>query len=474
MKLAKRILAASFALVMAASLASCGGSGSGDSSSQAKLSKLNEKQEEMVKTLLDKLPEKELKNKTIKWLAHYDINPADGKAASPALSLFQQKYGGKVESKISTYETRYDDLATAVMSGQSPDFFPADDMDTFPKGAIKNQFDPIDDYIDLSSDLWANTKDIADTFSINGKHYIAVIQPTPSYVCFYNKTTIEDAGFDQPAELFENGEWDWNVFEQMCNDFTNADEDMYALDGYWYNKAISESCGVPMITMQDGKLVQNMSDPEIEKIQTRMYELEKNEVVFPRCDNNWKTRGNGETGDGLGSGKTLFIPVGIWAIEDAPEKTKLFGDISSGEVMFVPMPKNPDSDTYYISSRVNGYNLCHNAPNPEGFAAYMDCVKTAADSDVASEIFAEQLKDDYKWTDELIEMRKKVYAMAMENPVFDIQEGVSADLKTIMQDVSQATMITGGDSMTWTECRTSNEGSVKYLINEANDAMAKM
>lgn len=473
MKLAKRLLAGSLALIMAAAMASCD-KGDGDSSSTANASKLTAKQEEMVKGLMDKLPEIELENKTIKWLAHYDINPADGKAASPALTLFQKKYGGKIESKVTTYDTRYDDLATAVMSGQSPDFFPADDMDTFPKGAIKKQFEPIDDYIDYNSELWADTKDIADQFSINGKHYIAVIQPTPSYACFYNKTTIEDEGFEQPADLFEKGEWDWDIFEQMCLDFTNADEDKYALDGYWYNNAISESCGVPIITMQDGKVVQNMSSPEIEKIQSRMYDLQKNEVVFPRCDNNWNTRGNGENGDGLGSHKTLFIPIGIWAIEEPLKKTALFGDMEAGEIMFVPMPKNPASDTYYISARINGYNLCYKAPNPEGFAAYMTCVKTASDSDVSSEIFEEQLRDEYKWNDEMIAMRKKIYEMTKENPVFDIHDGVSSDLKTIMNDVNQATMITGGDSMTWTECRTSNEGSVKYLIKEANDELAAL
>lgn len=474
MKLAKRLLAGSLALIMAAGMASCGSSGSGDDESKANLSKLNAKQEEMVKTLLDKLPEKELANKTIKWLGHYDINPADGKAASPTLSLFQQKYGGKVESKVTTWETRYDDLATAVMSGQAPDFFPADDMDTFPKGVIKNQFEAIDDYIDLDSELWADTKSAADMFSVNGKHYVAVVQVTPAYACIYNTKTIEEAGYEQPADLFEEGKWDWDEFEKMCLDFTDAEEDKYALDGYWYTKAISDSCGVPLITMKDGKVVQNMSNPEVEKIQSRMYELQKNEIVFPRCDNNWKTRGTGETGDGIGSGLTLFVPTGIWALEEPVNKTKLFGDVSSGEVMFVPMPKNPESDKYYISSRVNGYNLCYKAPNPEGFAAYMECAKTVANSEVSSEIFEEQLRDEYKWSEDMIAMRKKIYEMAKENPVFDLQEGVSADLKTIMENVNQGTMITGGDAKTWTEIRTSEEGGVKYLINEANDALAKI
>ena len=160
-----------------------------------------------------------------------------------------------------------------------------------------------------------------------------------------------------------------------------------------------------------------------------MYELQKNEVVFPRCDNNWNTRGNGENGDGLGSHKTLFIPIGIWAIEEPLKKTALFGDMEAGEIMFVPMPKNPASDTYYISARISGYNLCYKAPNPEGFAAYMACVKTATDSDVSTEIFEEQLRDEYKWNDEMIAMRKKIYEMTKENPVFDIHDGVSSDLE---------------------------------------------
>ena len=40
------------------------------------------------------------------------------------------------------------------MANDSPDFFPADDMDAFPKGAIKAMFEPIDDVVDFSSDIW--------------------------------------------------------------------------------------------------------------------------------------------------------------------------------------------------------------------------------------------------------------------------------------------------------------------------------
>ena len=473
MKLAKQLLAGSVALIMALGMASCTNSDDNDNTNG---SGFTDEQKEIVEKMKDKLPDDakdSQKGKSITWLAHYDINPADGKISSPGLELFHTVYGGTIKYQATTWENRYNDLATGVMSGNGPDFFPADDMDTFPRGAIKQQFDPIDDYIDYSSDLWASSKEQADAFQFNGKHYICVINTLPTYACVYNKNTIEDNGFDDPAELFEKGEWDWDIFEKMCKDFTNEDEEKYGLDGYWYNKAISESSGVPMITLEDGLLVQKMSDPKIEKVQNMMYELQKYNVVFPRYKNDWNTRGSGANGEGLGSGLTLFIPIGLYAIEDSPENTKNFGSIEDGEVMFVPMPKDPDSDTYYISAKVSGYNLCHNAPNPEGFKAYMTCLKVAADNGGA-DIYEDQLKNEYKWTDEMIEMRQKMYQMVIDNPVYDIQDGVSPELKTLMQNVSQATMITGGDAMSWTKCRSSNQSGVQWLLDDANKEIKKV
>lgn len=467
MKLVKRLTAATLALTLTASLAACGDSdASSTGSSVAPGKEMNDSQNQMVDALADQLPDKELENKTITWLAHYDINPTEGKVMPPALRLFQTKYDGKIAFSQCEFGDRYTKLASQVMANQSPDFFPADDMDVFPKGAIKAMFQPIDDYVDLNSDLWKQSKEYCDQFMFNGKHYVAVIEPTPNYACVYNRKTMEDNSYDDPAELFANDEWDWDVFTEMCVDFTNPDEDKYGLDGYWYNKALSETSGVPMIGLEDGKLVSNMSNPLIEKVQERMYNLQKDGVVYPRSENNWNTRGGGETGNGLGSYQTLFIPVGLWAIECPPESCKMFGDVEAGEVMFVPMPKNPDADAYYVSARVNGYVICNGAPNPEGVAAYLDCIQIS--NQQANQITFDVLKDDYKWSDEMIEMRKTLYSMAAEHPVFDFQSGVSPDMDKLMETVSQATMISGGNETTWTACRTENEAAVEYLIKEAN------
>jgi ABC-type glycerol-3-phosphate transport system substrate-binding protein len=463
----KRLLAGVCALTLCCGLAACGSGSSSDESSTADSIALNEDQANQVKELESQLEDIELENTTIKWMAHYDINPGDGQVVAPGLQLFKDKYNGTIEYVQTTWDNRYTDLAKAVMANDSPDFFPASDMDGFPKGAIKAMFEPIDDYIDFDSDLWSDVKSTTDSFEFNGGHYVAAIQSAPNFVCIYNTKTIEDAGYEDPAELYYNDEWTWSKFTEMCLDFTDADNDKYALDGYWYGRALSDTCGVPLIGLEDGKLVNNMSNASIAKVQEMMYELQKNEVVFDRSSNNWSTRGDGTTGEGLGSGLTLFIPVGLWGIEDSPENVTAFGDVEAGEIMFCPMPRMDDSDTYYVSARVEGYFLVKNAPNPEGFAAYMNCLKVA--NAQASNITEEQLRDEYKWNDDMIAMREEIYRLVNENPVYDFEDGVSAELTTQMQSVNQATMITGGGATTWTACVSEYEKAVDYLIKEANE-----
>lgn len=484
MKLSKRI----FACVLAASTVfSLVGCGSDDKKSTATTTTtvkatLNEAEAELIKEKADTiegLPDIELENKEVTWLAHYAMNPNDDQAADASLELFKIKYGGKVIDNVTTFESRYDDLAKLVMSGKAPDVFPASDMDAFPKGAIRGMFQPIDDYIDYDDALWSEVSDAADSFAINDNHYVAVVDVVPSYVCIYNKTTIEENGLEDPAELFANGEWTLDKFVEMCEAFVNPEEDKYALDGYWYYDAIQQTTGVPMISLDDdGTIINNMTNAKIEEVESLMYELSKSDVVFPRKDNNWDTRGSGETGDGMGDGKTLFYPVGLWAIEMTPEAAKLFGDVEAGEVMFVPMPLNTSggNDTHYISASVTGYLLCKNAPNPEGFQALMACKRACTIDEDMSELSDNQFRELYKWNDEMMEMKDTIEEMALENPVFEFHQGVSADLATLFANtICSATMMQTEDgTKSWTTVVDEQKGTVDWYIADANEELANL
>ena len=467
----KKLLAGACALTVCCGLAACGGSnadsGSGDASSVPQTVAHDEKEEELIGNIADKLEDIELENKNIKFFSHWDINPGEGQKTSPELQLFKDKYDGTIEYVQTTWDARYTDLAKLIMANDSPDFFSAMDMDGFPKGAIKAMFEPIDDYIDLDSDLWAPAKVTNDNFVFNGGHYVAGVQSYPQFVCVYNTKTIADNGLDDPAELYWKDEWTWSNFSKMCIDFTDQDNDIVGLDGWWYAQALNDTCGVPLIGLKDGQLVNNMNDPQVAKVQELMYDLQKNDVCYDRAANNWSTRGGGVTGEGLGTYQTLFIPVGLWGVEGIPSSVTAFGDVEAGEIMFVPMPRMDDSDKYYVTARVDGYFLCKNAPNPEGWAAFMNCRMNAlADSE---ELTLKTEQEDYLWNDDMINMRKEILRLVNENPVYDFQDGVSAELSSTMQDVRQATMITGGNTSTWTATVSEYEKAVDYLIKEANE-----
>lgn len=483
MNLTKRILAGTMALASVFSLVGCGKNDKGDGNTATTTTTVKATLaadevaiiESKVDTL-EGLPDIELENKEVNWLAHYAMNPNTDQAASADLKLFELKYGGKVIDNVTTWNSRYTDLAKLVLAGNAPDCFPADDMDAFPKGAIREMFQPIDDYIDFDDALWSEVSTAADSFSIKDDHYVAVIEVQPSIVCIYNKKTMEANGFDDPAELFANGEWTLDVFVQMCKDFVNADEEKYSLDGFWYYDAIQQTTGVPMIELSDdGTLVSNLNDPKIEAVENVMYDLSKSEVVWPRKDHNWETR-CGNDGKGVGEGKTLFVPMGLWGLTGVPEVTANWGDVEKGEVMFVPMPLNTDggNETHWISSRVNGYLLCSGAKNPEGWAALMACKRACNLDEDIRELGENQLRNDYKWTEEMIDMKNTIYEMALETPVFEFHQGVTDELATLFANtICSATMNDGGEgTKSWTQTVSENQGTVDWLIKEANQTLA--
>ena len=474
MKNTKKIRAGVCALSFCMSAAACGSNDSSNSTAgtttTASYVTLNESAAEAVQSAAEKLENKELANKELKFLSHWDINPAEGNPIGADIQMFKDKYGGYFTYMSTVWEDRYTDLATAVMSSDAPDFFSAMDMDGFPKGALKAMFQPIDDYVKLDSELWAPAKTVNDQFVYNGKHYVAAIQASPDIVIIYNTKTIEDKQYEDPAELYYKGEWTWDKFVEMCLDFTDQENQICALDGWWYSQTLGHMAGKAMISMENGQIKNNLKDPEIAKVQNELYEkLGKNNVMFDLAANGWSVRG-GTNGQGLGSYETLFYPCGLWLIEGIPENTAPCGDVEAGEIMFCPLPKFTADSKHYMTARVDGYFLCKGAPNPEGFAAFMDC-RMLAKTDL-DEVGVTTAKENYKWNDDMIAMRTECYKVVNENPVFNFTNGVSDDLASAMQNITQGTLLTGGGAAPWSTIVEENNDTIDMLIEDANESLS--
>ena len=465
----KARLAVAAVLLASATLGMLSGCGGGEGSSPASSSKIDKPLESSVAEQVNEVANGderltgELENKTIKWMANWDINPdASGKSTPIELEIFHDRYEGVVEYHAVDWDSRYDALANAINGGDGIDFFPAGDLDAFPKGAIKDMFVPIDDYIDFTDPLFSPVKDAMDLFQWKGKHYVIVNDITgDNCVVIYNKDTIEENGLKDPAKLFAEDNWNWDTFTEMLKQFVDPENGQYGIDGWWFEAGLSATCGVPYIGIENGKLVNNLKNPAIERLQNWMFDLgTSNCVAIGVGDFGWNAMPNY-----IGEGKELFYPCGAWALYcEQSQWQNQFGE----NAMFVPMPKDPNADNYYIPCGLDGYVMVKGGQNPEGVAKFAACKRVAITNERAADIGTEQLMKDYGWRQEMIDMLHKCHEIAKANPHYDFYTAVSTDVKDILDSNENGIRAASKGQTPWSESVSAIYSAIDAYLAEYN------
>lgn len=462
------------AMCLAASMTACGNGGESEEHGylleeetttaftvEINTETLAPEQEAQVNDLADTLTG-ELENKTVKWLSFYDPwHPTGlGNTKPVSVELFEKKYGGVIESYSTTWANQYSDLSTYILGGEGIDFFPA--SEAVPKCVISGMTQSYDPYVDWSSPLWESVKDLNEMFAVGGQHYLMACQATEGYVVYYNRKTIEEMGFDDPKELYENGEWTLEKFKEMLLGFVDNDSERYGLDGWFNATPLYLASGVPAVSISDGKLINNLNDPSFERAMQFQYDLNKNGLVLDKSLFNWQPQLQF-----MGEGKELFYIGGLYEIEQALDIwTKNFG--SPEDVFFVPVPKDEKADKYYYNAEIDCYNLCKGAGNPEGVARLMECIIASYSDENSIQISNEKHKSDYGWTDEMIEMKDEVKRLTVANPVRDIYGGLPTETSTLVSDAINQPL-QGND---WYSVRDSVYDAIDLGVNDANDQIA--
>ena len=93
-----------------------------------------------------------------------------------------------------------------------------------------------------------------------------------------------------------------------------------------------------------------------------------------------------------------------------------------------------------------------------------------------SELSDNQFRELYKWNDEMMEMKDTIEEMALENPVFEFHQGVSADLATLFKNTicSSTMMQTEDGTKSWTTVVDEQKGTVDWYIADANEELANL
>ncbi|MGN0592182.1 MAG: carbohydrate ABC transporter substrate-binding protein, partial [Ruminococcus sp.] len=139
------------------------------------------------------------------------------------------------------------------------------------------------------------------------------------------------------------------------------------------------------------------------------------------------------------------------------------------DCFFVPMPKDPESDTYYVAGKMNAYCFVKGGHNPEGVAKYLDCLRFTKLSEEVKELDNQKLKDDYGWTDEMIEMANTMNEMALENPTFDFYAGVSSDITDVLDSSVNGIRATAHGTP-WGESVSAVYAQIQNFVDEVNES----
>ncbi len=414
---------------------------------------------------------------TIKWFAWYDSfhNYDEAEVVNTGYFTFKEKYGCEIEWVETTWAARFDELANLILSGNAPDFYPADN-EIFPNYAIKGVFQTVDDYVNYEDPLWEGMRSFVDKyFSLGGKRYIIATDNNFESVVPYNRRVIDEWGFDDPAELYANDEWTWDVFYEMCLDFTDPDDDRYALDGWAYSGAIMDSCGTQIVSLdlETNKYVSNVDDPRLERAAELLYNLSKNECIYPLWNNGWATRnGTDNEGSGVKEGLTLFYIRGTWAFTGTVEEiSQNWGDIPNHELMFVPLPRDPNGDgLYYIQAKAAGYCIISGSSNPEGVALFAACERFKVLDPTVVSIDRRQLEEKYLWTDEMLEMYDTCKALAQkgENTLVEYGEGLGSQVYSRSDGMKTIARTAAANATTWAQSKESTGEALQYYIDELN------
>ena len=176
---------------------------------------------------------------------------------SRAIKRFEEKYGKKVEILQAVGEQLWNEKVAAQIAANDPvDVFYIS-VDQYLGMYLKNYLLPVDEYVDLNHPL--NNKEVMDAYvKFDGKYYAAGVTSTP-YVLFYNKDILENNGFDpdEPAKLYEQGEWTWDAFLEIAKECTDLENGVVGLQNM-FDEVLQASNGCAAVDYENGQYKLNI------------------------------------------------------------------------------------------------------------------------------------------------------------------------------------------------------------------------
>ena len=396
--------------------------------------------------------EKTLEDPNLTYYGFYDMRVAGD--IKPGVKLFEETYGGNIDYLQCTWAEHMDKLQTLIASGDSPDLVDKVDL-TFPNLISKNVYEDLTDYIDLSQPHWAGYDQLVEQYTYNGLqcYYPFTANALPNCL-IYNKTKFDSLGLDDPKEMYDTGNWTWDTFKETMINFMDRDPD--AIGGVYglVSQDIIVTTGTPVIGMDGGSIVNNVSSANVERATNYLMELRKENLAV-RGEGMWSNESAP-----LATGKVAFLGVGQWKITDFCK------DYTEYEFGFVPYPRDPAADSYYYNTTSFGYMVPKGSDNVEGAAAFIDIMRQCGTDPELKAVVKESIMNDKQYSDEQYEFLTSFEAIESFDMVVNQYAGISSELTTVFDEMMTNLAFEQGDNQkSWTQLRSEYEGIIESELS---------
>ena len=404
------------------------------------------------------------------WLSYYDLNPAtsiDKKRAE--LQLFETK-GGSIEYVRTTYTDRFDKLEEYIISDKEVDMFPFSTTLEFPAYSVKGLFNPIDEVTNFNDPIWSDVRNIADSFMINGRHYLAPIDVFPSSVLVYDRSKIEENGLDDPYELYQNGEWNWDTWYDIMEAYCSENKDSFGINGY-FAPMIFNSTGHSIVEFEKSRnaYVNNIDDPSFDKAAE----------LFSRINSNglYTDAWYGCAEDAF-HWNILFYAMGTWASSgiNSPGNGDNWG--------LVPIPSEPGSDTSYQTAGIESYMWVKGSEKKEAMKCWLECARTVNSNAEFLEAEKENfMNENPNWTEEMYSVGFPDNASFIVDPYYgltnNLSDNESADneyKEAILEMLYRGSLTkdNSGDPVTWDSMKKEYSPVIDEELEKLNKSIKEM
>lgn len=396
----------------------------------------------------------ELADPNLTYLGYYDMRVAGD--IKPAVKLFEETYGGQIDYVQCAWGERIEKLQVLISSGDSPDLVDKDDS-TFPLLISMNVYEDLTDYIDLSQPQWEGFDSLISQYDWNGKqcYYPWFATALCDYV-YYSNTRFEEFGITTPRELYDNGEWTWDTFRDTMLKFVDASPE--GTVGVYGNITTDTICstGTPLISISDGKIINNMKTSEVERAMTFLEEL---------CRQGLTAKKEGYWGNEIKpliEGSACFLSYGQYQYESFVKEKYAEYDID-----FVPFPRDPNADEYYYMTSTFGYMVPSGSDNVKGAATFIDMIRLCVtDPDLRQEMKSSTITAK-GWSEEQYDRMAEFENIGNYNIVADFSTGFDSDTTNLISNMLVDAAF-NQDSEGWAVLRETNLNTINSVIDDLN------